>query len=70
MCKGKLINKTAIRELILQTAEVTRPGWPVTQVSSKALDQVEKLIEKKTMEMIERLVWQHPSIGHTFKEVY
>jgi len=60
-----LLNRKQVREYILKTVKENRPGWPCTRVSPSAMNLLEAKIEK----MLYRAVWQHPSIGKTFKEI-
>ena len=58
-----LINRAAVKKLILDLARDTRPGWECSRVSGEALDQIESHVRNH----VERLVHQHPTLGHTFK---
>lgn len=60
-----LINKSAVREYLLDRCHTTRLGWDCRQVSSKAIDELEGIFRH----MLNKAVHAHPTIGKTFKEV-
>jgi len=66
MGKSKdLINTSAVRAYILARAEETRPGWKLTRVSDKAINQ----INAKLRLSLQGYVQRHPSRGQTFTEI-
>jgi hypothetical protein len=64
--KESITNRTALKRFILEQVKVVRPGWDCTQVSSKALDQIEGFLRSKVKESLHR----QPSIGKTYKDFY
>ena len=64
--KQQIINRAATKKFIMSQIEAMRPGWEVTQISAKALDQIEAFMRSKIKESIHR----QPSIGKTYMEFY
>jgi len=60
-----LIHREAVRRLILDTINRTRPGFPCTRVSDNALD----MIDYRLGRMIRKFVHEHPTRGKTFAEI-
>jgi len=61
---SELINRAAVRRLILETAARTRPGWRCTRASQAALDA----INARLRAMVAKMVHSHPSgCGQTFR---
>jgi len=58
-----LLNRTRVREFILDTTKRVRPGWTCTRVSEQALDQINARLRALVIQMIE----SHPTLGKTFK---
>lgn len=58
-----LINKTAVRNYILEKVKLERPGWKCTRISPEALSQ----LEARFMNIIDNLVKSHPTKGETFR---
>ena len=61
-----LLNRTAVRDLILRECRRQRPDWDVTRVSGDALESV----ERKLVSIVHRAVQSHPSNGKTFDQVF
>ena len=57
-----LLNKKAVKNYILKRVQSDRPGWKCTQVSRKAIDDIEAFLSNR----IFRAVQQHPTKGKTF----
>ena len=60
--KTNLINRTAVKELILRRREKLRPGWDCSRVSAKALNQIEACLRM----IIDNAIQSHPTRGKTF----
>jgi hypothetical protein len=60
-----LLNKSAVRQLILRRAKQLRPGHEFTQVAPSVYHR----LNRKLCIQIDDLVMRHPSIGKTIKEM-
>ena len=58
-----LLNRAAVRRLILDRAGKLRPRLGLTRVSAESLEQLEAHLRLRIDGLIER----HPSTGKTFK---
>ena len=58
-----LLNRSAVKKLILQTINSTRPSLGITRVSADAFAHYEALLRNA----IKNDVQTHPSVGKTFK---
>lgn len=61
-----LLNRAELKRYILEQAKVVRPGWEVTRVSKKAMDEIEAFIKIK----IKVSLRMQPTKGKTFKSFY
>lgn len=59
-----LINKKHTRDYILRRVKATRPGWECSRVSAATLERLDRAFTDR----IDRMVRQHPTKGHTFRE--
>ena len=64
--RKSVINRAEMKKYILEQAKVVRPGWDVSRVSAKALDEIEGFVKTKVRESLRR----QPSVGKTFMSFY
>lgn len=60
-----LLNRRAVRALVLEEVRMWRPGWNPTRVSPLFLDE----IERKVCRIVHGAVHAHPSVGQTVREI-
>ena len=60
---SSLLNKKAVRQLLLDTAKGLKPHHPLTSVSEECYPIFESAIRRTAAELIRR----HPSVGTTIK---
>ncbi len=59
---ASILNRKAVKSLILQICEDQRTGWDCTRVSKQAIDEVEAFLRNRIKESVHK----HPSTGKTF----
>lgn len=60
-----LLNKSAVRAIILKRAEQLRPGHEFTQVAPSVYHR----LNQRLLEQIDDLIKRHPSTGKTIKQM-
>jgi hypothetical protein len=60
---ASLINQSAVKKYLLDSAKRLRPGWECKQISKEAIDY----INYKTRLYCDNLVKAHPTKGKTLK---
>lgn len=58
-----LINRSAVRQLILDRAKAIKPAWQSKRVAESSLDYVEARLRNIVDEALRR----HPTVGQTVK---
>jgi len=60
---ASLINRAAVKQLILERVKVIKPAWPATRVSESSLEHVEARVRN----IVDDALRRHPTIGVTVK---